>query len=73
MFLVGVCCVGCQMTFHSKTFEGSLVVEEKACDKLSQQLKYLTDQLVIQRNRQFIDNLIEDLEQQLANTLQRGR
>jgi hypothetical protein len=61
------------MTFHSKTFEGSLVVDEKACDKLSQQLKYVTEQLVIQRNRQFIDNLIEELGQQLANTFQRGR
>jgi hypothetical protein len=61
------------MTFHSKTFEGSLVVDEKACDKLSQQLKCLTEQLVIQLNRQFIDNLIEELGQQLANTFQRGR
>jgi len=61
------------MTFHLKTFEGSFVVEEKVCNKLFQQLKYLTEQLVIQRNRQFIDNLIEELGQQLANTFQRGR
>jgi hypothetical protein len=65
--------VGCQMTFHSRTLEGSFVVEEKVCNKLSQQLKCLTEQLVIQRNRQFIDNLIEELGQQLANTFQRGR
>ena len=61
------------MTFHSKAFEVSFVVEEKVCNKLSQQLKYLTEQLVIQRNRRFIDNLIEELGQQLANTFQRGR
>jgi hypothetical protein len=61
------------MTFHSKTFEGSFVVEETVCNKLSQQLKYVTEQFVIQRNRQFIDNLIEELGQQLAHTFGRGR
>lgn len=65
--------MGCQMAFHSKAFERSSVVEEKVRDKLSQQLKSVTEQLVIQRNRELIDEFIEELRRQTANAFERGR
>jgi hypothetical protein len=48
------------MASQTKAYEGFFVVEEQVSNKLSQQLKHVTEHHFVQRNCRLIDNFIEE-------------